>query len=350
MIAYFSIFLALVFIGLHVKSKVQTNFALVVFGAFLLIFMGTRRDTGCDFSAYEARFRQLYSDTNYISILTREEPGFHLLNLYIHYLGLDYMWLNLIGSLIFIIALIRFVKIAPTPVLMLALMFPIMIIQLGMSGLRQALAVAFLLQSYISFLSVRRINAGLWVFLAAQFHSSAYIFLPLAFMAGRQFTWKTAFISLILTAPASVFLLGDRADVYSDRYIEQIYGENSSSGAVLRYMLALFPYILFELNKRRVQAQFKTYYPIFRISSLITFSLFFIGLISTVILHRLTFYILPLSSLVFICTVMVIPRANMLSRKLLYVPTSLYLIYIIGWFTLSRHSSICYIPYDSYLF
>lgn len=350
MLLYLSIFLAMVFAGLFVRTRSHQDIALGVFGVFLLLFMGTRNDTGCDFRAYQARFLSLYKDPSYLSYVGQEEPGFHWLNLLVHDLGLDYMWLNVFGSLIFVVCVIRFVRMSPAPLLLLSIMFPIVILQLGMSGLRQALAVALLLQAMISFVHVRRINAGLWILLAAQFHQSAYLFLPLAFMAGRKFSWTMAVGSVAVLGPAAYFLLGERADVYSDRYVEQIYGENSSGGATLRYALALLPCVLFELQIKRVRRLLPRFYPLLRVVSLMTFALLPIGFLSTVALHRMTYYVLPATMLIFVCTVMTMPKAHALSRKLLYAPAGVLLVYMTGWFTLSRHSSICYVPYESFLF
>lgn len=350
MTVYLSIFLAMAFLGLMVKTRGQQDGALAVVGVFLLLFMGTREYTGCDFRAYLARFNFLYHDPSYLSYVTQEEPGFHWLNLLVHDLGLNFMWVNVFGSLIFLVCLIRFVRISPAPMLLMALMFPIFILQLGMSGMRQAIAAALLLQAMISFVNVRRISAGLWILLAAQFHHSAYMFLPLAMMAGRRFSMPMAVAAMAFLGPAAVFLLGDRADVYSDRYVEQIYGENSSGGAVLRYALAVLPCILFELHTRRMKLLYPRLYPLLRVSSLMTLALAPIGLLSTVALHRLTFYVLPLDLLIFVCTVMAMPRPKVLSREWLYAPTLVLLTYMVGWFTLSRHSSVCYVPYDSFLF
>ncbi|MFP8781174.1 EpsG family protein [Hydrogenophaga sp. RWCD_12] len=350
MTVYLSIFLAMAFLGLMVKTRGQQDGALAVVGVFLLLFMGTRNDTGCDFRAYSARFMNLYHDPSYLSYVTQEEPGFHWLNLLVHDLGLSYMWLNVFGSLIFLVCLIRFVRLAPAPMLLMAIMFPVVILQLGMSGLRQALATAFLLQAMISFVHVRRINVGLWILVAAQFHHSAYLFLPLAMMAGRRFSVPMAVAAVAFLGPASVFLLGDRADVYSDRYVEQIYGENSSGGAVLRYALAVLPCVLFEFHTKRMRALFPKLYPLLRVSSLMTIALAPIGLLSTVALHRMTFYVLPVDLLIFICTVMTMPKPKVLSREWLYAPAGVLLTYLVGWFTLSSHSTICYVPYESFLF
>lgn len=350
MFVYLSVFLALAFAGLFVKVRRQQDWALGIFGVFLLLFMGTRYETGCDYAAYEARFTFLYDDPSYLSYLEREEPGFHLLNRLVHDLSLDYMWLNVLASLIFLVGVIRFVRLAPAPMLLFALLFPVIMVQLGMSGIRQALAVSFLLQALVSFVQGQRIQTGLWILLGAQFHQSAYLFLPLALMAGQKFSWVLAAVSLAFLGPAAIFLLGERAEVYSDRYIEQIYGENASGGALLRYALALIPCLMFEVYIKRVRRLLPKLYPLLRTFSLLTFAIGPLVFLSTVALHRMTYYVLPMTLMIFVCTVMAMPRQGTLSQRWLFFPAVTMAVYLVGWFTQSRHASACYVPYDSYLF
>lgn len=349
MFVYLAIFFALAIAGLNIKLKQQHGFALISFISFLLFFMGTRRDTGCDFGSYENRFNNIYIDFNLESFLFREEPGFHLINILVKYFDFSYMWVNLIGSALFLIGLIRFLRLSPAPVLLLALMFPIIIIQLGMSGLRQGIATSFLMLSFVSFINKNSVMTGLWVLLAAQFHQSAYIFLPLSLLAGKEFNAKTILISILIAFPAAIFLLGERTDVYSNRYIDQIYGENSSDGAYFRLALSLIPCVLFEKYKSKIKVSFIEYFLLFRISTFVTYSLIPLGFISSVAMHRLNYYILPINLLIFVCASMVITNGNYLTKRYLFIPVITSLVYITGWFSLSRHASICYVPYGSYL-
>lgn len=350
MLVYVSVFLAITFASLLARTRNEQNTTLTIIGVFLLLFMGTRKDTGCDYSSYEARFLNNYYSLDYSAYLTQEEPGFHWLNVLVHNLGLDYMWLNILASLIIIICLIRFVRFSPSPLLLLALLFPILIVQLSMSGLRQAIAVAFLTQAMISFLHVERIKIALWILLAAQFHQSAYLFLPLALIAGRQFNWITAGASLAFLGPAAVLLMGERADVYAARYVEQIYGENASGGAVLRYALALLPCILFEANARRAQLTLPNHYPLMRITSIMVFALIPVALLSTVALHRMTYYIYPMAMFIFACMPLVMLNRRAFTRNSMFWPAGVLLVYMVGWFALSRHASYCYLPYESFLY
>jgi hypothetical protein len=346
---YLSIFLAIAFAGLTVKIKRQEDWALGIFGVFLLIFMGTRYETGCDYGTYEARFNTLYHYTDYTVYLEREEPGFHVLNRLVHDLGLDFMWLNVFSALIFLFGLIRFVRLSPSPVLLLALFFPVIMVQLGMSGIRQAIALSFLLNALYSFVAGQRFQTAIWILIGAQFHQSTYLFLPLAMMAGQKFSWKLAMASVAFIGPAAYYFLGERAEIYANRYIDQIYGENASGGALLRYALALTPCLIFEYHNKRIQNLTPTLYPLLRTFSILTISIAPLAFISTVALHRMTYYMLPVTLLIFVCTVMAMPRPHILSRHWLPIPAITMAVYLIAWFSSSRHAAVCYVPYESFL-
>lgn len=338
------------FAGLTIKARSTEDLALIIFGVFLLLFIGTRFETGCDYGTYMTRFTNLYDLTDYKIYLLREEPGFHILNRLVHDLGLGFMWLNIFAALLFLIGLIRFTRLSPSPLLLLALLFPVIIVQLGMSGIRQAIALSFLLNAMHSFVQGRRIHTGVWILIGAQFHQSTYLFLPLALMAGRDFSWKLAIGSAAFIGPAAWFLLGERAEVYADRYIDQIYGENASGGALMRYTLAFGPCLLFELYIKRVQRLMPKIYPLLRIFSILTILLAPLAIVSTVALHRMTYYVLPAAMLVFVCTVMVMPRRHVVSRRWLPIPAIGLVFYLVGWFSSSRHAALCYVPYESFLF
>jgi hypothetical protein len=347
---YLSIFLAIAFASLSLKAKRQVDLALIFFGVFLLLFMGTRFETGCDYEAYKLRFNSLYHDTTYIDDLLREEAGFHLLNRLVHHLSLDFMWLNVLASLIFLIGILRFVRISPSPLILLALLFPVIIIQLGMSGIRQALALSFLLHAVVSFVKGKRISTGIWIVIGAQFHQSAYLFLPMALIAGQTFSWKLTIASVVFIGPAAIFLLGERSDVYTARYINQIYGENDAGGAIFRYALAFVPCLVFEYFRERVRRTLPNLYPLFRIFSIMTFAILPLAFISTVAMHRMTYYIMPVSFMIFVCTVMVIPKEYIISRKWLIFPAGTLALYLVVWFGFSRHAKSCYVPYESFIF
>jgi hypothetical protein len=350
MSVYATIFFALAMVGLLLKNKQSANLPLWIASCFLIVFMGTRYETGCDFDAYEARFLTLYNNATWSDFLDQEERFFHWLNLGLNQLGLDFVWMHMACAVIFVYCFARFAKESPKPMLFLALCFPILVVQLGMSGVRQAVAVSIMLLGLIAFMDGKKLLTAFWILVAAQFHESAYIFLPLALMVGRKVGTLRLVLALIVLSPVAAYLVGSRLEVYSNRYIEQIYGENSAGGAVFRYAMVLIPSLFFYYHKDKMRLFFPRSFDLMWVFSLIIFGLGFIGLVSTVALHRLTYYVMPVGFFIMINVVMALPIKNRLSNKWVFAPPLALGTYLVTWFSTSRHAAICYIPYDSYLF
>lgn len=331
-------------------KKVSAQRALALFFALTLaVFVATRFEVGCDFTGYETRFMQLQENLGWGEIFGQGEAGFHLLSLLVLNLGLPYTGLLFLSGLIYIFCLARFSRLTERPLTFLALCFPVLVIQLGMSGIRQALALGFLMLAFAAFADRKRLAMAIWILVASQFHASAIIFLPLVYLIGRAVSLPRLIAALVVLGPVVAWLIGDRVSVYSDRYVEQIYGENSSSGAWFRYALVLGPFILFEWKRAVVEAAYPKLFPLLRVFSLITFALVLVGALSSVALHRMVFYVMPVSILALICLSRV-----MAGRKtagfVMAAPFLIYGLYFASWLTLSRHSTLCYNPYNSWLF
>lgn len=347
---YLLIFAVMASGGLFAKSAKEQSIVLGLSAAILVVFMGTRFETGCDYDTYLLRFSTLYQDTDIRSYLGREEPAFHLLNYAVRSAGLDYMWLNVVASLIIVICLVRFVRLSSAPALLLSLLFPIIIVQLSMSGLRQALAVAFLLQGVISLVERKRFVTALWILLAAQFHESAYVFLPLALMAGRKISMPKMIFALMILGPIAGVLVSSRIDVYSNRYIDQIYGESESGGAIYRYLMVVLPVLLFGWFRGRIRRIYPKLFEPMKVFALMIVALGGIGFISTVALHRLTYYMMPMGMLILWVGSTVVLYRDRASRKLIWAPPFFLGAYLVVWFSTSRHADYCYTPYKSFLF
>jgi hypothetical protein len=73
-----------------------------------------------------------------------------------------------------------------------------------------------------------------------------------------------------------------------------------------------------------------------------------VGLVSSVALHRLVFYVMPVSILALLCVAdSIFQRHN--RPVAIAIPFLAYGGYILMWFTLSKHSAACYVPYQSWL-
>ena len=325
----------------------QESIVLGLLYFFFILFVGTRLDTGCDFETYFHRFRQLTPE--YASLSSITEPGYYLLTFAIKKLGMDFVWVNVIGASIFFYFLFKLSRNHPRPLLLITLTFSMLIVQLSMSGLRQALAVAFLMGALDAFMKGRRIHVAIYILIGSTFHQSVIILLPLAFMVGRSFSMARVLAAMVVLMPIAVYLLSDRMSVYQDRYLEQIYGEMNSGGAIFRLGILVLTALLFEIYSKKMARLHPNAYSLMRLFSLVSFALIPVLLINSVAAHRLIYYVVPMQAF----TLAALPAAIFVRTKWIKLatmfPIGLYIAYILVWFSISRHAHICYIPYNSYL-
>ena len=349
MAVYTFTYFVLAFFAWSLRDRRVSWSLAIVAALFLALMAGSRYQVGCDYVGYLLRFQSVAADTSWVTVLAHEEPGFNGLVLALKKAGLTYDFLILIASCFYAFCLARFAILARSPLAFLALAFPVLLVQLGMSGLRQAVALGFLMLALMSFVRHQRLATAVWVLLGAQFHSSLFIFLPIVLLVGRRVSTQRILFALALLGPVVVFFLQSRFGLYSDRYIEQIYGENSASGAWFRYALVLLPFALLAIWYKRVETRYPHLIELMRLFMLVTFVIAPIGILSTVILHRLVFYVMPVSIITLLAvaeTVAVIWR----ERLIRLIPYVIYGSYIVVWFSFSRRASSCYVPYQSWLF
>lgn len=341
--------MSLALLALANVSNRQKTLLFCALYVFFVIFVGARLDTGCDFSTYYLRFKYLFFN-NIDSLFDTTEPGFFLISYLTKKAGLEYVWLNVFAAGIFFYYLLKFARNHPRPLLLIALVFPILVIQLSMSGVRQALAVAFLMGALDAFLHAKRMQVVLYILIGSTFHQSLIILLPLALMVGRSYSFARVVGAIVILMPVAAYLLSGRAEVYQDRYIEEIYGDMDSAGAIFRLGLLVITAAIFELYTSRMARMFPNEYNLMRLFALVSFALIPVMLINTVALHRLIFYVVPMQAYILAA----LPSALFASRRSVQIAEiatiAVYAAYILVWFSASRHANICYVPYQNYLF
>jgi hypothetical protein len=343
-LVYIGVFTVLTLVGLAISDRKASPY-LVIASLFLLLFMGTRYQVGCDFTGYFRRFLVTPTDITVRNFIENfDEPGFWLLTYFVKVNELSYMWLNFFASLIMVACFYVFCRAHENRALILALLFPVIIVQLGMSGIRQGLATAFLMVASISWMRGSRLWTVVWIFVGVQFHASVAMFLPIALVAGTKVSTLRLAGALMIGVPVAVFLLGGRLDTYTDRYIGT---DITSGGALIRYTLILMPAVFFVYYRRQLEEAFPDVYELLKLFTLITFSLLPVAVFSSILLHRVNFYVMPFSILTFSYLSLVAfgGTHRLLVRAL---PALAYGGYSTIWFLTSRHADSCYIPYQSY--
>lgn len=318
----------------------------VFFGVFLLWYMGARNTVGCDWWGYLHRFQIIALDQPISAVFADfDEPGFWYLMKFVRDNGLHYMWLNFIASAIMVVCFVVFCRAHRNSLLILALLFPVVIVQLAMSGIRQGLAVGFLMVATVAWMRGYRIWTGVWLLCGSMFHASVIMFLPLVPLAGRKVTTKWLFGAAAVLSPLVVFLMGDRVETYSDRYLDN--SEITSNGALIRYTLLLFPAVFYLKYKEELKKAFPESFELMRVTTALTFSLIPVAIFSSILLHRVIYYVMPLSILTFAALAHVaFPKLN--RTFVLSLPIFVYGFYTTTWFLTSSHALSCYIPYQNF--
>ena len=340
MFVYLGVFFALAASAIG-NNRSQHIFFFFISGLFLIWFMGFRYETGCDYYGYYNRWLNFSPPTNINALFEGNEAGFAFLIWIVKALGLEYTWLNVFASTILVACYIKFATAHRFAPLILALLFPVIIIQLGMSGIRQALAGGFLMLACTTFVRKEKLWTALWILVGMQFHASVIIFVPIAFLAGEQVSTIRLSMAILVLGPVVSLLLADRFDTYESRYFE---GTITSGGAIVRYALVLLPALFFVIYQKKVQRFYPEVFPLLKLGVLIILSLAPLVVLSSIALHRLNYYVMPLSILLCVYVGSILARKPSQGHLLAVLAYGTYSLF---WFLSSRHAQICYVPYEN---
>lgn len=313
---------------------------------FLFIFSAFRFEVGCDWLGYLSHFN-IYSNLNFSEVLDFSEPLWVSLFVFIGTLELSYPWINVASSFIFFMGANALAKRQSDPLAFLIFLFPVLILNLPMSGIRQASALGFLFFSFIYFSEKSAFKFCLAVFIATAFHSSAVIFiLFLPFVKGG-FSRNRVVISFFLAAPGLFFIAGSsHVEEASFRYISS---DVVASGAKFRVgALVITSLYFFVFLRKKWLVLFPQDYKLVALFSFIMLLLGFFLPVSSVIADRVGYYFFPIQAMIFAR----IPFLGLQgSWKFHFVWPYVFLFFLLlFWSLLSSHFSMCYIPYRTWFF
>lgn len=202
--------------------------------------MGLRHEVGGDWGNYEGTLGSVAS-LDFSDLITfrlpKGDPGFTLIEWLGGQWGGQY-FINFSCSVIFCCGLVVFCRAQPRPWLALTVAVPYLIMVVGMGYSRQGVAVGFEMMGLVS-LQNRRIKTFLVaIALAATFHKSAVVLIPLATLMrshNRLFTMGlVGMVGLVLYQA----LLESSVDHLLRGYVEAQY---QSSGAATRLAMNALP-------------------------------------------------------------------------------------------------------------
>ncbi|HMN13112.1 MAG TPA: EpsG family protein [Bellilinea sp.] len=295
MLPYWFLFVIPAFGALNERTTYRGNATHKSFiGVILLlsVMIGLRFEVGGDWDAY-LRYLDRSRYLSFFEVLTQGDPGYILVN-WLATRTVDTIWfVNLVCGLFFSVGLVAFAKAQPRPWLALLVAIPYLVIVVAMGYSRQAVAIGFAMLGLVALTRDRsNIKFVIWVALAATFHKTALLLVPIAALsAARGRVWTACWIG-VSTVLLYYLFLEDSVDRLIYGYIEREY---NSQGAAIRVTMNALPAIIFLLARRRFYLSYNER----RLWTNIAFlALAFIGFLivspSSTVVDRMALYFIPL--------------------------------------------------------
>jgi hypothetical protein len=314
--------------------------------ASLFVFSAFRYQVGCDWPGYYYQYLRVIN-FDWSSVIETRDPIWWAILSWIQKMNLPYPVVNIVSSAVFFVGVHVLAQRQPDPLGFLALLFPILIINIPMSGIRQGAAIGLLCISFTAFIDRRPIWYALWVVLAAGFHASALVFLLLVPLASGRYTKSRLVAAAILAVPGAVLIAGgESAEIASSRY----FGSGTEAfGAAFRVGLLGLSALYFFLSVRKKWMRlFPQDYSLASIGAIMMALAFLLVPVSSVIGDRFGYYLIPIQAMIFARLPFLQFKFNQSMHSAL---PYLVLLLVFGvWTQLSGHFQQCYIPYNTWIF
>jgi len=277
-------------------ASAKLDGAWIAVGVILTLLIGFRYEVGGDWFNY---FRNLDDVAGAMldEVFLMSDPGYQFLS----WLSLEMDWdifgVNTMAGAICAIGLVVFCRTLPRPWLALAVAVPYLIIVVCMGYTRQGVALGL---AMLGLVALGKGGTGwfiFWVMLAATFHKTAVLLLPLAALAAAH----NRFVALAWGAGSLALgywlFLQDSVEKLYTSYVEAEY---QSSGAMIRLVMNLVPAVMLFVWRKKftfTDAELRLWL-LFAIISLGLFGIFLVSPSSTAV-DRIALYMLPLQLVVF---------------------------------------------------
>lgn len=274
--------------GLNPAARSRRGLALAAVALVLVI--GLRREVGTDWYNYLIIFEQIKM-SSFERAMTRVEPGYAFLNWAAGRIGWGIWFPNIVCAAIFVWGLLVFCRQQPTPALALLVALPYLIIGVGMGYTRQSAALGFILLALAQYRRGATVPMAIYFGLAAAFHNSALVVVPLVALAAAKRRVVTVAVVGLLAAVLAYQFSGpilNRVTAYTQ-------GAFIAGGAVPRLGMNVVPALIFLAMRRRFLAtpEDLRLWSIFAVAAIFSIALLFV-VPSTTVVDRVGIYLVPL--------------------------------------------------------
>lgn len=277
------------------RLKPASSALMVSLAGLLFTFsIGLRFRVGGDWFAY-INLLDIYSARSLGEVIAGGDPGYYLLNWLVGQAGGTIYWLNTLCGMIVMAGVVRFARSQALPWLALLVAVPYLIIVVGMGYTRQSAALGLLLIGLVSLGNGQMRWFVFWVMLAATFHKSAVLMLPVAALASTSNRfWSLLWVGLISLAGGYLFVF-DSVERLWTNYVEAGY---ESQGALIRVLMNAVPAMLFFVFRRYLrltEAEDKLWFWM----SVLSLACIPLVVLSSTATDRVALYLIPIQMFVF---------------------------------------------------
>jgi hypothetical protein len=213
----------------------------------LVLVVGWRHEVGGDWSNYLPAIDIALQQSFEEALAQTGDPAYKSLNWMSAHAGAGIYGVNLVCAVVFSYGLMVFCRNTPRPWLSLAVAVPYLVIVVAMGYTRQGVAIGLIMLALVALDKGSLAKFIVWVVLAALFHRTALILIPMAIFAGRK-NW-VAIVGVLFTLVLLFFLL--LAEHVDNMVAGYITDQLDSSGAAIRIAMNALPAIVFLLFRQR---------------------------------------------------------------------------------------------------
>ena len=212
----------------------------------IAVMIGTRWKIGPDWNAYFDIFNysKLFSLGESI---THADPGYFILSWAVHQFHAPFWVLNCICGAVFTAGLAAFARRQPNPWLAVLVALPYLVIVVAMSGNRQSLALGFLFFALNAFEQEKLNRFLLLTIVAALFHGSVMLMVPLCLLTYSRNGLQRALL-LLAAAILAYYFFSRSFSVYAHRYSSE---KIQSTGVAYRLAMNGLSALIFLVFQRR---------------------------------------------------------------------------------------------------
>ena len=314
-------------------------------GLFLTVLVGLRHEVGGDWFNYEAIYLSIVG-APLSELLEKGDPGYQLLNWISSQVEGGTYLVNLVAGLLFSIGVVAFCRQQPRPWLALAVAVPYLIIVVGMGYSRQAIALGLALLGLVGLSKNSILQFVLFVALAATFHKSAVLLVPLAVLATSSNRLWTGLWVGISFAVLYYLLLADSVDGLVTNYLNARY---QSEGAAVRIAMNALPAMILLLFRKKfvwLPAE-RNLWLSMSVLALASVAWLLVSSSSAAV-DRVALYLIPLQLFVFARLPDVLGRGRSIRMWVIAV-VAYYAAVLLVWLNFATHA-FAWVPYQSWFF